>query len=110
MLESELTEPPGYPDISEFRMVEIYTRVSKPARREEIIDRFCEVNSILRIVIATISFGMGIDCPDIDRIIHWGLPSCIEEYVQETGRAGRDGRRAVAVLHQGKKVTIRLKE
>ncbi len=89
--------------MSEFRMVEIYTCVSKPAKREDIIDRFFKVNSILRIVIATISFGMGIDCPDIYRIIHWGLPSCIEEYVQETGRAGRDGRRAVAELHQGKK-------
>ncbi len=46
---------------------------------------------------------MGIDCPDIDRIIHWGLPSYIEEYAQETERACRDGCRAVAVLHQGKK-------
>lgn len=45
---------------------------------------------------------MGIDCPNIRRIIHWGLPSCLEEYVQETGRAGRDGEDATAILHRGK--------
>ncbi len=54
-------------------MVEIYTHVSKPGKKEEIIDRFCKVNSMFRIVIATISFSMGIDCPDIECIFHWGL-------------------------------------
>ena len=47
-------------------------------------------------------FGMGVDCRDIRTIIHWGVPSDIEQYVQETGRAGRDGLQAEAVLHQGK--------
>ena len=37
-------------------------------------------------MIATIAFGMGIDCQDFCRIIHWGFPSCVEECVQETGR------------------------
>ena len=101
-LGNEITEPTGYPDLSEFRMVELYTRVSTPAKREAIIERFCAVNSTLRLVIATIAFGMGIDCQDIRRIIHWGLPSCVEEYVQETGRAGRDGGDAVAILYEGK--------
>ena len=58
-------------------MVELYIRVSTPAKREAIIERFCAVNSILRLVIATISFGMGFDSQDICRIIHWGLPSCV---------------------------------
>ncbi len=61
----KLTEPSGNPDLSEFRMVEIYTHVSRPANREKIIERFCTANCTLRIVIATISFGMGIDCPEI---------------------------------------------
>ncbi len=56
----KLTESSGYPDLSEFRLVEIYTRVSRPANREKIIERFCTANCTLRIVIA-----MGIDCPDI---------------------------------------------
>lgn len=45
---------------------------------------------------------MGIDCSDIGSILHWGIPSNIEEYVQETGRAGRDGRQATANIFAGK--------
>ena len=101
-LGSGLTEPPDYPDLSEFRMVELYTKVSKPAKREAVVERFCKAESTLRLVIATMSFGMGIDCSDLRRVIHWGLPSTIEDYVQETGRAGRDEKMASAVLHEGK--------
>ena len=39
--------------------------------------------------------------PDIRRVYHWGLPSNLEEYVQETGRAGHDGELAKAILFQG---------
>ena len=99
-LGSGLTEPPDYPDLSEFRMVELYTKVSKPAKREAVVERFCKAESTSRLVIATMSFGMGIDCSDLRRVIHWGLPSTIEDYVQETGRAGRDEKMASAVLHE----------
>ncbi|SCP06131.1 ADP-dependent DNA helicase RecQ, putative [Plasmodium ovale] len=52
----------------------------------------------IQIVIATVAFGMGIDKPDIRRIIHYGFSKSLEAYVQQVGRAGRDNSDAEAIL------------
>jgi ATP-dependent DNA helicase RecQ len=62
-------------------------------KREEIQNRFME--GTLTCIVATIAFGMGIDKRDIRRIIHYDLPKSIENYSQEIGRSGRDGRPAL---------------
>ena len=68
-------------------------------KMEQVLQSFAKSEGKLHLIVATTAFGMGMTCPDVSRIVHSRMPNTREEYVQETGRSGRDGKSFVAVLY-----------
>ncbi|MDR2121069.1 MAG: RecQ family ATP-dependent DNA helicase [Tannerella sp.] len=80
------------------------TREEKSERQNRWKDDTC------RVIVATNAFGMGIDKPDVRLVVHMDIPSSLEEYFQEAGRAGRDGKQAYAVALYARNEDTKLKK
>ncbi|WP_019551600.1 RecQ family ATP-dependent DNA helicase [Thermus scotoductus] len=76
--------------------VEAYHAGLGPVPRREAQERF--ISGQTRVMVATTAFGMGIDKGNIRLVVHWRPPRSLEEYLQQAGRAGRDGREAYCLL------------
>lgn len=73
-------------------------KTSAEIQSESLICQESFINSDIAIMVATKAFGMGIDKPNIRSTIHVNMPSSLESFVQESGRAGRDGKLAISYL------------
>ena len=89
-LDECFTEPKDAPDLARFSLVDVYTSVIEKEHKDSILHLFT-TESHLRIVIVMAAFGMGVDFPDVRQVIHITAPDDVESYMQETGRAGRNG-------------------
>ena len=83
-------------------LVEMLHSCTPSANKEKNILSFQSMAGTILLLIATVAFGMGVDCKGVHRIIHYGPAKNVEAYIQETGRAGRDGIQSdVYILYHG---------
>ena len=90
-LGNEQYEPIDAPKLARNRLFTQYHAQYPEHERKRIVDELIQGKSKLRIIFATVAFGIGLDISNIRHVLHIGVPYSMEEYFQEAGRAGRDG-------------------
>ena len=85
-------------DRHENRIVEMYHAGSPDTVKKHILENMTNSEGHIRVLLSTIAFGMGVNCKNVRRIVHFGPSKTVEAYVQECGRAGRDGDQSTCVL------------
>ena len=94
LLDSGFSGRPAAPS----RRVEIFPANTDQDSKERIKEWFVKPDGNIEILICTVAFGMGVNIPNVDMVIHWGLPSS-SQYWQEVGRCARDGRKGYALWY-----------
>jgi len=80
------------------RIVEMMHSQTPNSVKDHILEQFSKTDGHLRVLIATIAYGMGVNCKGVRRVIHLGPSKTIEAYIQESGRCGRQGENSYAIL------------
>jgi len=80
-------------------MISMYhAHISDPLQQYTLTE-FTKTDSVIRVLVCTIAFGMSIEIPDIRRVVHWGPTSSLLSFRQEFGSGGRDGKPATATWY-----------
>lgn len=79
-------------------LLEMLHSCTPSGNKNNILDSFQREDGCIRVLVATIAFGMGVDCKKVHQTIHFGPAKNVESYMQECGRAGRDGTPSTAYL------------
>ena len=80
------------------RLVDMMHSGTPSSVKDNVLDQFADQTKCLRVLIATIAYGMGVNCKGVTRVIHFGPSKSIEAYMQESGRCGRSGEQSDALL------------
>ncbi|XP_052695181.1 ATP-dependent DNA helicase RecQ-like [Crassostrea angulata] len=80
----------------------IYTDLESIKYGYRFLEKISKSEPVIRVVLATVALGIGLHAPAVRKVIHFKCPTSIEKYLQETGRAGRDGLPADAILYVNK--------
>jgi len=94
ILKVEIRESISARDLAVFRLVDMFIACTRLDIKEAILSAFRSLSGILRNVVATVAFGMGLDCPNVRQIIHWGPSSGIEQYCKR-----QDEQKEMVYLH-----------
>ena len=85
--------------ISDNRLFVMFHSCTDEHNKRVVMSSLRESDSVLRVVFATMALGMGVDFKSLDYIIHYGAPRSLEDYIQESGRAGRDHLQSVSRIY-----------
>ena len=83
--------PPSAPELSENRLFDMFHTSTPQHSKDVIMGSLQDCHGTVRVVLASVAMGMGIDLHGVDTIIHYGAPSSIEDYFQASGRRGQSG-------------------
>ena len=81
---------PGAEHVSDNRLFAMFHSCTDEHNKRVVVSSLSQTDGVVRVVFATMALGMGVDFKSLDYIIPYGAPRSLEDYIQESGRAGRD--------------------